>query len=378
MKYIWVVAVAAVLFATLWPFSVSPRNGVSWLQETRGLKFEKPGLVVGSANLTPAETNQASYTIELLLRPEQTKSSSTIMAVYVPDSPGEFTVRQWKDGLIVTHNANVDYDNSSKALNFGVPHVFHAGSLVLLTISSGPDGTTVYVNGQPAKTVADFRISRSELSGELVLGTSPAAYRPWSGELHGLAIYSKSLGPDDAWQHYKQWMDPSRLPDLGDAMVRYAFTEPTGNTVPDEVASAPALKIPATFSVPYKGFLRSPRREFKPDRDYVIDVLGNIAGFVPLGFVVCGYFGRTRERWTAILVTTICCGILSLTIEVLQYFIPRRGSGITDVITNSLGAAVGAALMQADALRPLRMRVSARFNGWRRQRVLNHSRLEDA
>jgi len=43
--------------------------------------------------------------------------------------------------------------------------------------------------------------------------------------------------------------------------------------------------------------------------------------------------------------------MLSFVIEVLQYYIPRRGSGMTDIITNTLGAALGAMLLQVGAVR---------------------------
>jgi VanZ family protein len=82
-------------------------------------------------------------------------------------------------------------------------------------------------------------------------------------------------------------------------------------------------------------------------------VLMNIAGFVPLGLIVCAYFTWARGRWEAILVTTVACGLLSFVIEVLQYYIPRRSSGTTDIITNTLGAALGAVLTQGHPFRSI-------------------------
>ena len=351
-KALCVVAVVAVLIATLWPLNPFPRNGVTWLQGTNGLKFDESAVVVSDGPLNPSEIKGTeSYTVELLLRPARTRSASTIMAVYKADSSKQFLVRQWSDGLIATHDASVDSD-STRTIKFDVNHVFHSGRLVLVTISSGTNGTTVYLDGQPVQSIPGFRISRSELSGQIVLGTSPASYQQWSGELHGLAIYSKELTPADAILHYKQWTDPNGgHPDLNGAIARYTFAEAGGNEVHNQVASEPGLKIPAAFSVPYKSLLESPAKEFKANWRYVRDLLTNIVGFVPLGLIVCAYFAWTRSRWKAILIATVACGTFSFVIEVLQYYIPRRGSGITDIITNSLGAALGAALIQTSPVR---------------------------
>jgi len=345
------VAVVAVLIATLWPFNPFPRNGVTWLQGISGLKFERAGLAVSNGPLKPLTQGTESYTLELLLRPASTKSAYTILAFYTPTRPAQLLVRQWTDGLLVTHDAAVERDRT-KTIKFDVDHVFRPGRLVLVTISSGPNRTAVYLDGQPADSFPRFKISQSELSGEIVLGTSPVTYQPWQGELRGLAIYSKELTRADALRHYKEWTDPSGPPDLDGALARYTFAEVAGREVRNEVASGPNLEIPANFSVPHKGLLRSAAKEFKANWMYAIDVLMNIAGFVPLGLIVCAYLAWTRSPWKAILITIVACGILSFVIEVLQYYIPRRGSGTTDIITNTLGAALGAALSQAGAVRP--------------------------
>jgi len=351
--------VLAVLAATLWPFNPFEPNGVYWLQGTNGLRFEKDGLVVSAVPLSPPETRAPdSYSLEFLLRPASVKSSHTILAIYAPNRTQQFIVRQWTDGLLVTHNADVDRDRT-RTIKFDVDHAFLPGRLVLVTISSGPNGTTVYLDGQPREMIPRFKISRSELSGEIVLGTSPATYHPWQGELCGLAIYSRDLTPAEALLHYKEWSTPSGHPDLDGAMARYSFAEMAGREVRNEVVSGPNLEIPARFSIPHKSFLRSAEKEFKADWRYTVDVLVNIAGFIPLGAIVCAYFGWTRIRWQAIFAATVACGILSFVIEVLQYYIPRRGSGTTDIITNTLGAAVGALLTRTSVVRRVlrRMRV---------------------
>jgi VanZ family protein len=350
-------AVIAVLIATLWPFNPFPPNGVHWLQGANGLRFENAGLVVSDEALKPPETDAPeSYSLELLLRPASAESYYTILSIYAPTRPKQFLVRQWTDGLLVTHDAGVNRDRT-RTIKFDVDHVFRPGRLVLVSISSGSKGTTVYVDGQSAETIPRFTISRSELSGEIVLGTSPVTYHPWLGELQGLAIYSKELTSAEAIRHYKEWIDPSGHPDLDGSMARFTFAEAAGGEIHNEVASGPNLEIPARFSVPHKDLLRSAVKEFSADRMYIIDVLMNIAGFIPLGLIACACFGWTRGRWQAILIATVVCSILSFVIEVLQFYIPKRGSGTTDIITNTLGAALGAMLTQTAVVRRILERI---------------------
>ena len=154
-KALCVVAVVAVLIATLWPFNPSPPNGVIWLHGITGLKFKKAGLVVSRGLLRPADTETESYSLELLLRPASTRSAYTILAFYTPTRARQLLVRQWTDGLLVTHDATVENDKT-KTIKFDVDHVFRRGRLVLVTISSGPNGTTVYLDGQPAESFSRF------------------------------------------------------------------------------------------------------------------------------------------------------------------------------------------------------------------------------
>jgi len=343
------VAVVAVLLATLWPLKPFPKNGVTWASGDGGLNFQKAGLVVSKEVVDPSKSNDSqSYTFELLLRSANIRSSGTIVSFYDPTHPRQLQAWQWRNGLVVTHDASVESD-STQTIKFFVDHVLYTAKLVLIAVSSGRNGTTVYVDGQPAQHFPRFKISSSDLSGGIFIGTSPVRYDPWSGEVRGLAIYAKDLTPEEASQHYRVWTATSddTHADLEAALARYTFKEGAGTQIRNEVASGPVLEIPSFFSVPHKYFLQSPVQEFKPSWKYVDEIVMNIAGFVPLGLIISSYFVWTRTRWKTILAATISCGLLSFAIEVMQFYIPRRGSGGTDIITNTLGAAVGAMLLHS-------------------------------
>jgi len=354
-----VVAVLAVLAATLWPFNPVPPNGVRWLTQGNGIAFDGAGLVVSESALNSAERGPGPCSLEILLKPADTESFYTILNFYTPSNPKQFLVRQWMDDLAMSHDV-VDANNKLRRTKSDVDHVFQVGKLLLLTIVSGPNGTFVYANGQLAQAVPRFNISSKDLSGQIILGSSAVDNEPWPGEVGGLAIYSSELTPTQVLKHFEDWTGDARVDpsDAGGAVVLYSFTERTGRKIHSALGSGPDLEIPKSFTVPHKALLASPMKEFQASWSYVKYVLLNIAGFVPLGLVFCLYFASRHSRGKAILLTILAAGTLSFIIEVLQAFIPQRVSGVTDIITNTLGAAIGATLARPDAVRWLLERLA--------------------
>jgi VanZ like family/Concanavalin A-like lectin/glucanases superfamily len=354
-----IIAIFAVLFATLWPFNPWPKNKVAWLPDSNGLQFGLAGVVFsdGPLRLAHEAASEDSCSIELLLRPGSINVPDTILAFYSSNNPAHLLVRQWIDGLLVTHDS-VDSAGKSRQTKLDLDHAFQTGTLLLLTITSGPSGTVVYRNAAHPQSFPKFTISRSELLGQIVLGTSPVDSRPWLGEIHGLAVYSKELTPAEVSRHYAEWTDgqPIRLGVDDAAIARYSFSERAGREIHNDVVAGPNLRIPTNFDVPHKPMLRSAVKEFSANRMYLNVVMLNIAGFIPLGVILCVYFSFTGMRFKAILLATLVGALLSLVIEVLQAYIPSRGSGTTDIITNTIGALIGAVLANPNLVRKILLR----------------------
>lgn len=80
------------------------------------------------------------------------------------------------------------------------------------------------------------------------------------------------------------------------------------------------------------------RRAF---RFLLIDVVGNIIVFMPLGFGLVGAFQPANLRQTLWL-AALAGFSLSLLIELIQLTIPSRTTDVDDLIFNTLGAILGA------------------------------------
>lgn len=340
-----VVIFLGILFCTLWPFKLSPANNIRW-SPSGWVAFGHGGIMFTTVPLTFDSSDPGNgCAVELLLRPTDLDSNGTILGTYRPGNPKQFVVRHWHEGLLVTHDRVGP--GGFKRQKFDLGHAFQADKPTLLTMSSGPEGTVVYLDGKKAQTFPHFVITRQQLSGQFVLGNSATDFAPWIGELRGVALYSKELTAPEALEHYNEWITPGSRPDLTAAVARYDFKELHDSEVPNEVAGGPGLEVPKVLRIPDKVMLKSPLQEYRDDGQFRKDFIVNVIGFIPMGFLLCGYWTLTKNPRFAFVGAVLFCAMFSFSIEVAQAFIPNRGSGWTDVISNTLGGIVGAVLAQA-------------------------------
>ena len=94
-----------------------------------------------------------------------------------------------------------------------------------------------------------------------------------------------------------------------------------------------------------------------PSLDNGFDILENIVGFVPLGFLFCACFSAIRPGIRAAFIAVAAGITVSLIIETLQVYLPTRDSDLTDVITNALGTVIGALLFYTRPAKALIARI---------------------
>ena len=76
---------------------------------------------------------------------------------------------------------------------------------------------------------------------------------------------------------------------------------------------------------------------------YVLrDIILNVMVYVPLGLLAVLVFRRRRSHAFAVAAAIAFGFLLSVTMELLQVYVPGRDSSLLDVLTNTLGAAAGA------------------------------------
>lgn len=349
------------LVAAFWPFRLHPDNRVTWLGNQRGLHFGGEGIVLGSKNLELSGSGApAGVSLEMWVEPSQDKYSTTLLALSSRRNPDRFRLRQDSDALLVLQEPSSSNRHSALTALW-VSRAFQAHRRSFISISSGAQGTTVYVDGVSTKKSSAFRLTDKDFSGQLIVGSAPDAYDTWRGEFFGIALFDRELSPAQVAEHYQAWLD-GRPEDLksDQPLALYVFEERAGNIVHNQVASGSDLVIPQSFRIPFKPFLKAPWLEFHFNRSYLRDVLINVSGFVPFGFFFCMYFSWGQANRKVVLATIVLGAAFSLTIEILQWCIPMRDSGTTDILTNTLGTALGALLYRSGTLHALFDRLDPR------------------
>ncbi len=337
---------AAIFTATLWPLNPIPSNDITWKTVGNGIQFGAHGIVVSARAFQGKNRPSGSASsMELWLRPENVSRVSTILSFSTIENPRQFRLRQYFDGLLIQRDFAAP-ENHVVTAEIDANSIFHPGQDIFLTITSGKTETRIYQNGKLLQTCPGYRISAEDLEGDLVFGTSPFFQDSYEGDLHGLAFYAKELNEDEVRQHFQIWSQAGKLEytEAERPIARYFFDEHQGTEIRNQVISQSELIIPKHFVILHKEMLRPPWKEFSANREYLNDVLRNIAGFLPLGVVLSMYFSTARSQWRAIFLAVLVGGLTSLGIEIAQAYIPARGSGITDVITNTLGTWIGAVL----------------------------------
>jgi VanZ family protein len=335
------------LIAGLWPFH-SPRNQVSWAAHGGGLTFGQHGTTLSTGRLgMEGRAGRGPCSLEIWLSPGKTWSKTVILAFYTPREPGGFSLRQSDRGLLL-ESAPWSHPVYARFPRLKVHDVFRQGRPVFIAATSDGHKTAVYVNGARVRESGGFAVSARDLTDRIVVANSPVADDSWSGELRGLAIYDHLLTAAQVLRHYETWTQTRRPKVIQgeDAVALYLFNEGAGSVIHNQVASGANLCIPKRYQELHHTFLERPWNEYHPAWSYWKDLLINIGGFVPFGFFLYAYIITEMRVRRAALLTVITGTAVSLTIEILQAFLPTRDSGMTDLVTNTMGTWGGVMMYQ--------------------------------
>jgi VanZ family protein len=337
------------------PFTSHPPNQVHWNKNAEGLYFGEYASIISDAPLSFTENGSCS--VELWTQPRDISDSNTMLAFYVPSRDLQFSIDQLGNGVLVERRP-ARSTAPTKRHEIYLHNVLDQDVPILITVTAGARSTVVYINGLPVAASSQFDLTRSDLSGRIVIGNSPFSNYSWSGVLYGVAVYDHQLTADDAKANYTQWTQFGlpRDPGKEGAVALFKFDAGQGNVIQNEVAPQPVLNIPNSYFVLDPPFLEPFWRPGSSWGDWK-DGLINFFGFVPLGLFLCPLCGRYIRPRAAILLTITLGFLLSFSIEATQYYLPTRDSDSRDLLTNSFGTVLGALVYGWPLVRRLLRRI---------------------
>ena len=272
-----------------------------------------------------------------------TADSSTLLSFYDDSQGGGIAIRQSLDDLVFSRGSG-DPRSPFKHRNVFLDHVFEKGRPVQITLTSASGELKIYLDGVLRKSAKNFEMRPDDFTGTLVLANTPYDNLSWTGTVRGLAIYDHALGAEEVRQHGALWHKDREAMrgQLDRPYALYLFDEQSGTVLHNLGKAGSDLEVPPNYFVFDPGFLVPFWKEFRADRTYLKDLAINVFGLVPLGVCFGALFAWMAGRERSMRYATVLGFCVSLTIEILQRFIPTRFSGTTDLITNTFGSWLGA------------------------------------
>ncbi len=326
------------------------RNEVEWLAEDAGIEFGRHGIAFTDPVFTGARFSaEKGLTIELALepRPSPAPGFRFIAVIHDGDDGSQLLVGQWRDTIIVMNGD--DYSHRRRMPRVSVEIDPLPDRPLLLTIASGAEGTSLFLDGKRRSRRAGMSLVVPGRNGgaRLILGNSVSGRAPWSGCIRGVAIYDKSLEGETIRAHHAAWRADGHFESFASdrPLLLVPFTRKEGRRAVDHSASKNDLffrrETTLVSRTPFAlGFGSEASRV-----SVAWDVVVNLLGFVPFGLLLAALLGRITTTGRAFTLSVVIGMALSFGIEFLQSWIPTRSSSLVDLVLNTTGTALGALLL---------------------------------
>lgn len=202
-----------------------------------------------------------------------------------------------------------------------VPQVFNPGAVQHLVVSYDGKTTRLFVEGSLRAESAEAwgGFANWGRNHALVLGDQPNGGNPWTGRVWRFALYDRALGAREAARlHAGQ--------SVAEPLFVHGFSGLPDGWAPLRYRNMFITSDPAAYALD--------------------DCLFNIAGFVPLGFLVYMLLPvRMERRKTVAVFAPMLAGLLaSGTIEGLQRYVYMRVPCALDLVYNTTGSLLGGLL----------------------------------
>lgn len=333
---------------SLAPWTFYGANDARWMAGRNGVNISKQGFIYSPEPFNKPNENifaDGVVSIEVYFqRDPQIKKTQTTFFCFnneMEKPRRTFFIKEYSNSLII----------QNKLLMNALPE---PGEKMLITITSNKldqynkikEPGAIYLNGEKTTSFSyPLFLYYKSAPGHLVLGNNARGTEDWTGNILGVGIYKRNLTKEKVKENYEYWANgghPSPFQDKS-MICCYAFDEGEGDQVYNHAGPYNHLLIPQNIPKIVAGNFLDQRWNRWRTLDW--DMINNFLFYILPGFFITAYLSKypgLKDRANFLYAIGIC-GIMSLSIEMLQHLLPRH-SNLEDLICNTLGAALGAGL----------------------------------
>ncbi len=334
-------------------------NHVRWIKDQPGIRFNKYGIAYTQPIMEFFQdpiSGANSFSMDIALKPEgyHEKGFNFILALHNGNDRSQFLLGQWRSWIILMNGDDYDHKKKTKRISFNAASL--SPTPRFLTITTGIDGTHIYVDGQLIRSKKDLTLKIPDGGkSRLIIGNSVYGRHAWQGDVYGLAFYGNILSAQDAALHFTDWSKTRnfKFSKRDKPLAAYFFDEKKGVNAFDHGNGGHHLEIPMRMKILNREILASAWDGLTLNRSSIQDIIINLLGFIPLGFFLTATLMK-RGGWyekQGILITIALCFMISLIIETAQAWMPSRSSQMLDLMLNTLGSLIGAVIYRLFLLR---------------------------
>jgi hypothetical protein len=281
----------AILFFGLRPKGFSYSNGINWIADRAGVHFEKYGIAhtnhfIEKIEDNRSESNDSPLEISLKIEKPSKNGFNFIFALHNGKDRDQLLLAQYRSWIIFMNGDDYAHKRKSKRIAFDTALL--PGGPLFLTMTTGSDGTKLYCDGKLVQEKKDLTLDLpSGGKSRLLLGNSIHGTNPWEGDVYGLAFYRSTLTDGDIAIHFNRWSHEHNFSfaKTDKPRVLFLFNEKEGEWAHDHAAGNHPLNIPEKFKILERNILEPPWQDFRFDQNNIKDILLNVIGFMPLGFL---------------------------------------------------------------------------------------------
>ena len=323
-------------------------NRIVFDKESYSLHFSKYSAAYAEITNFNKSLFKEAFTIHIAFKPldEAYKSGfQSILMINSGSDNNQFIIAQWKRWIIIMNGC--DYSHARKEPRISYKLKTHKPQF--LTIVSDRFGTRLYLDGNLIKRNNRLKLTLPIVNGAyLILGNNIYETASWNGHIYGVCILNYALDNDTIKLNYLNWKRTNLFSIFRSLQpfILYDFYYKSQSSIKDLGKCNCTLNIPSILPTLKKQIhMFNYNREVDSNLD---DLIINFLGFIPISFFTTIFFYKyfSLQKTKLFLLSVLFCFFLSLSIEIIQMWLPSRCSDISDILFNTLGAIVGVSLFK--------------------------------